>query len=89
MDTKKTLLKIDTLIAEMNTAIDNINAKFNIANPNVYVNSRTPGGILYNDMPLYNGKELYIPGNEHDGITVISREETLAFMGITLPPNNV
>ena len=89
MDTKKTFLRIDNMIADMNTAIDNINAKYNIANPNVYVTSRTPGGIYYHDMPLYNGKEIHYDPEQHTGMTVVSREQVLEFMGIPSPKENV
>lgn len=83
------LNKADTLLENINKHIDIFNAKYHIADPMLpprqqYISDQqqSPTGIYYNDIPLYEGKELIIPGYNNGNVIVISRSNVLNFMGI-------
>lgn len=78
--------KADVLLENLNKSIDMFNAKYHIADPMLpprqqYI-SRSETGIYYNNMPLYNGKEISIPNYNNGNIIVISRPNVLEYMGI-------
>ena len=77
--TKAQQKRMDTMTENINNFVQSFNDKMNNKI------RQTPGGIYYNDMPLYNGREIQYPHEQHTGITIVSRNDVLEFMGIKSP----